>query len=510
VRDGAAAGASLVFASSLAAIESIPGFERRVNPAAVAEFMRWQCVPGDLCIYQGMHKLAPGHRMSVRAGEEPALRAWWSLGDVIAAGQSERRAPLHTVAARAEALSSATTAVREAVRSQLESDVPLGVLLSGGIDSSLVLALAQEHMRECGAPAVHAFTVGFGSGADDVRTHDESAAAEAVARALGARHHVLHATDAKALAIVPSLASIYDEPFADSSQVPTAIAARLARQHVGVALTGDGGDEMFGGYRRHIVFAQMWPVMAWMPAWMRVWAARRMRGVADRAVSGINRSPRKQAKGSERAGLLRRMARIMTAGSVVDAHWSLASSWNDEWPIAVGGATGVQRPVAPDFSGERWWRGLSGVERSIALDTLRYLSDDILVKVDRAAMFVGLETRAPLLDTRVANAAWRLPLDLRMGKRGKHALRVMLAQHLPDELLSGAKRGFSAPIEAWLRGPLRQWAESLLQPAALDGDGFDARVVRAQWDAVLAGRQDSRQIWTVLAYCQWRARSAAS
>ncbi|MBU3728530.1 MAG: asparagine synthase (glutamine-hydrolyzing), partial [Phycisphaerales bacterium] len=415
VRAGAVGGASLVFASSLAAIEAMPGFERRVNAAAVAALMRWQCVPGELCIYHGLQKLAPGHWLRVSAGEEPTLRRWWSLGDVIVSGESERRAPLHTEAARADALSRATTAVREAVRSQLESDVPLGVLLSGGIDSSLVLALAQEHAQECSAAPVHAFTVGFGSGAEDVRTHDESAAAEAVARALGVRHHVLHATDAKALAVVPSLASIYDEPFADSSQVPTAIAARLARQHVGVALTGDGGDEMFGGYRRHRVFAQVWPMMAWMPMWMRAWCARRMHRAADRAVSGIRRAPREQAQGLGRAALLRRMARIMSADSMVDAHWSLASSWTDEWPIAAGGAVevggrgvaGAPRPGAPDLSGEPWWRGLSDVERSIALDTLHYLSDDILVKVDRAAMFVGLETRAPMLDTRVATAAWR-------------------------------------------------------------------------------------------------------
>jgi asparagine synthase (glutamine-hydrolysing) len=351
---------------------------------------------------------------------------------------------------------------------------------------------------------VHAFTVGFGSGADDVRAHDESAAAAAVARALGVRHHVLHATDAKALAVVPSLASIYDEPFADSSQVPTAIAARLARQHVGVALTGDGGDEMFGGYRRHRVFAQVWPNVAWMPIWMRAWVARRMHGWATRVVGGPDAAPRRRAQGLERAGLLRRMSRILSADSMVDAHWSLASSWTDEWPIAAGGAS---RPDAPDPSGEQWWRGLSNVERSIALDTLHYLSDDILVKVDRAAMFVGLETRAPMLDTRVATAAWRLPADLRMGERGKHALRVMLAQHLPAQLVSVGKWGFSAPIEVWLRGPLRPWAESLLQHAALEGDGFDARVVRAQWDAVLAGQQDSRDIWTVLMYRQWRERS---
>jgi asparagine synthase (glutamine-hydrolysing) len=513
MRDGSAGGASLVFASQLSAIEAMPGFDRRVNPAAVAALMRWQCVPGNMCIYQGLHKLAPGCRISVRAGEQPAPHAWWSLGQVIAAGESERCAPLRTEPARADALSRAMTAVREAVRSQLESDVPLGVLLSGGIDSSLVLALAQEHAQECGAPPVHAFTVGFGSGTEDVRAHDESAAAGAVAHALGARHHVLHATDAKALAVVPSLASIYDEPFADSSQVPTAIAARLARQHVGVALTGDGGDEMFGGYRRHRVFAQVWPKVAWMPMWMRLWCARHMRGRAARATGHVNAAPRARAKGLEHAGLLRRMSRIMSAGSMADAHWSLASSWTDAWPIAAGGAAGSEargaaggaRPAAPDLSHERWWGALSEVERSIALDTLHYLSDDILVKVDRAAMYVGLETRAPMLDTRVAAAAWRLPLDLRMGQRGKHALRTMLAQHLPEDLLSGPKRGFSAPIEAWLCGPLRPWAESLLQHAALEGDGFDARVVRAQWDQVLAGQQDSRDIWTVLMYRQWRA-----
>lgn len=509
---------SLVFASSLAAIEAMPGFERRVNPAAVAALMRWQCVPGAQCIYRGLHKLAPGCCLAVRAGEEPTLRQWWSLGDVIAGGESERRAPLHTEAARADALSRATTAVREAVRSQLQSDVPLGVLLSGGIDSSLVLALAQEHAQEGGAAPVHAFTVGFGSGAEDVRAHDESASAGAVARALGVRHHVLHATDAKALAVVPSLAAIYDEPFADSSQVPTAIAARLARQHVGVALTGDGGDEMFGGYRRHRVFAQVWPNMAWMPTWMRGWCARRMRGAADRAVRGSQRTPRERANGLGRAGLLRRMARIMSADSMVDAHWSLASSWTDAWPIAAGGAlgaaggpgsAGARRPAAPDLSREPWWHALSNVERSIALDTLHYLSDDILVKVDRAAMFVGLETRAPMLDTRVATAAWRLPPDLRMGQHGKHALRVMLAQHLPAELISARKSGFSAPIEVWLCGPLRPWAESLLQTAALECAGFDARAVRAQWDAVLEGREDSRDIWSVLMYRQWCEHTAA-
>ena len=525
--------ASLVFASQLSAIEVLPGFERRVDPAAVAALMRWQCVPGDMCIYAGMHKLAPGHRLRVRAGEAPSVRAWWSLGDVIAAGASERRAPLQSAAARADALSHAAAAVREAVHSQLESDVPLGVLLSGGIDSSLVLALAQEHLRESGGSPMHAFTIGFG-GTDEWgrhhrgsssdahaerlhleaarHAHDESVAAAAVARALGARHHVLYATKANALAIVPSLATIYDEPFADSSQVPMTIVARLARQHVGVALTGDGGDEMFGGYRRHWAAAHVWPVASALPRPVRAMLARCALWRVCRDDAAL---PRAQAA--------QKLAQVLEARRIEDAHWSLASSWRHEWPLAGGhGANtrvataafplgpGSIRPVPPDWSAHAWWSSLASAERSIALDTLHSLPDDILVKVDRAAMHAGLETRAPLLDTRVVAAAWRLPLDVRMGQRGKHVLRTMLSEYLPAKMIDRPKHGFSAPIEHWLRGPLREWAESLLRPAALEGDGFDAAVVRTNWDAVLAGRRDARDIWTALMYRAWRERTPSA
>jgi asparagine synthase (glutamine-hydrolysing) len=502
--------ASLVFASQLSAIEAMPGFERHVDPAAVAALMRWQCVPGDMSIYQGVHKLAPGHRLQARAGEPPVVSAWWSLGDLIAAGTSERCALLRTPAARANAFSHAAAAVREAVHSQLEADVPLGVLLSGGIDSSLVLALAQERLRESGAGPVHAFTVGFGD-IEHGSAHDESEAAAAVAGALGARHHVLHATRASVLAAVPSLASMYDEPFADSSQVPTTIVARLARQHVGVALTGDGGDEMFGGYRRHWAAAHVWPVASALPRPLRsllgrlaCWRTRR-----DDALM-----PRAQAA--------QKLAQVLEATCIEDAHWSLASSWRQEWPLAdrsgVGAvaangdsrlsAAAASRPSPPDWSAHSWWGSLTPAERSIALDTLHYLPDDILVKVDRAAMHTGLETRAPLLDTRVVAVAWHLPLDVRMGQRGKHVLRTMLSEYLPAKMIDRPKHGFSAPIEQWLRGPLREWAESLLRPAALEGDGFDTPVVRRSWDAVRAGRRDARDIWTVLMYRAWRERSS--
>ena len=502
--------ASLVFASQLSAIEVLPGFERRVDPAAVAALMRWQCVPGDMCIYAGMHKLAPGHHLRVRTGEAPVVRAWWSLGDMVAAGAGERRAPLRTAAARADALSHAAAAVREAVHSQLESDVQLGVLLSGGVDSSLVLALAQEHRRESGAGPMQAFTIGFGEvehcgahhahHADHPRgphhAHDESAAAAAVAAELGARHHVLHATKASALAIVPSLATIYDEPFADSSQVPMAIVARLARQHVGVALTGDGGDEMFGGYRRHWAAAHVWPVASALPRPVRAMLARCALWRVRRDDAAL---PRAQAA--------QKLAQVLEARCIEGAHWSLASSWRHEWPLADGAAP---RPAPPDWSAHAWWSSLAPAERSIALDTLHYLPDDILVKVDRAAMHVGLETRAPLLDTRVVAAAWRLPLEVRMGQRGKHVLRTMLSEYLPAKMIDRPKHGFSAPLEQWLRGPLREWAESLLRPAALEGDGFDAAVVRTNWDAVLAGRRDARDIWTALMYRAWRERTPSA
>ncbi len=269
-----------------------------------------------------------------------------------------------------------------------------------------------------------------------------------------------------------------------------AIVARLARQHVGVALTGDGGDEMFGGYRRHVAAAHMWPVASALPRPVRAMLAR----------FALWRTRRDDAA-LPRAQDAQKLAQMLEARCIEDAHWSLASSWRHEWPLA-----GTPRPVPPDWSAHAWWQALTPAERSIALDTLHYLPDDILVKVDRASMHAGLETRAPMLDTRVAAAAWRLPLDVRMGQRGKHVLRTMLSEYLPATMIDRPKHGFSAPIEQWLRGPLREWAESLLRPDSLEGDGFNTAVVRANWDATLAGRRDSRDIWTVLMYRGWRER----
>ncbi|TWB56442.1 asparagine synthase (glutamine-hydrolyzing) [Nitrospirillum viridazoti] len=479
----------LLFASELKAIRAELGYRAVPDEAALADYFRHGFIPAPRTAFTGIHQLLPGTCMTVSADGSAETRAYWSVAD---AARRALAAPL--TLEDPEILRLTGDLLTDAVRRRMVSDVPLGVFLSGGIDSALVAALMQGQS----ATPIRSFTIGF-----DQAEFDESAAAEATARALGTDHTTLRVDAGDAVDLVPHLAGMYDEPFADISAIPTALLCRLARRQVTVALSGDGGDEAFGGYSRHL-----WAGSAdrWRrrPAWLRHGLARLDAAVPDAWIDGA-------------VHLLRPHLRQPSdkVGKFLDA---VAAADEDQAYIAMLGmkADAILRPglalemaapvaLAPVTS-------LGGADPALRLqlrDLARYLPDGVLVKVDRASMAAGLEARAPLLDPRVVEWGLRLPLRQRLRDgRGKWMLRRLLADRLPQGVVTAPKTGFGAPLGAWLRGPLRDWASTLLDGAT--GDALiQAPVAAALWRQHLSGRHDhAGRLWTVLSYLSWKATVA--
>jgi asparagine synthase (glutamine-hydrolysing) len=482
----------LAFTSELQALRVVPGFRAQPDAVAMAQYLRLACVPAPLTAYAGIRKLPPGTLLRVDADEPSTLaepEPYWST---FAEWEEGGRASFID---RREALDELDHIAADAVRTRLRADVPLGVFLSGGIDSTLVATLAAEQLDR----PVRTFTI-----ASDDPDHDESALARAVATRLGADHTQLTVTAADALAEVPTLAEAFDEPFGDSSALPTLLVARLARQQVTVTLSGDGGDELFGGYNRHVWLPETWGrVGRWPPSLRRAsaWllaqpAPQRWDQLARLLPAG--RRPRLAGVKAEK------LSRVLAADDVDDAYGRLISTWAD--PLAV------MRAPLPTVDGRGNERGpdvrsLTG--RLMAADAVTYLPDDVLTKVDRATMAVSLEARVPLLAPAVVRHAARLPDPMRVvGGRGKWALRQLLLRRHPPELVERPKSGFGVPIAAWLRGPLRPWAEDLLSPRSLDAVGlFNRPPIRAAWDDHLHGRRDaSYELWTILMAQSWLGR----
>jgi asparagine synthase (glutamine-hydrolysing) len=394
--------------------------------------------------------------------------------------------------------------LEEAVRLQALADVPLGAFLSGGVDSSTIVALMQAHATRVGGDPVQTFTIGF-----DEPGFDEAPHARAVARHLGTRHHELRVTAAEAQGVIPLLSAMYDEPFADSSQIPTHLVCRAARAHVTVALSGDGGDELFGGYNRYFWGPRVWEKVSWLP-----FPLRRTLGAAVAAVPVTAWDALGQMTGVHRAGdkAHRLAARLAAVRSLDDLYRSLVSEWPDPAALVVGGgAPGpslLDDPLPPALAAAADPR-----ERMMWWDSRTYLPDDILCKVDRAAMAVSLETRTPFLDHRVAEVAARMAMTHRIrGGVGKWALRQVLYRHVPPALIERPKAGFGIPVGQWLRGPLRGWAGDLLTEEALrrHGDLQPAPVVRA-WQEHLSGRRDwTARLWSVLMFQAWRQDTATT
>jgi asparagine synthase (glutamine-hydrolysing) len=479
-------GHTFMFGSELKALRAHPDFHSSLNREALAGFLSYGYVPAPLSIYEHIQKLPPGMILRRSFDGQITQTPFWALEEVIIKGKTVRHAQNQS---HEEALQELNALLNDAVSRRLIADVPLGAFLSGGIDSSLVTAIAQRHS----AHPIQTFTIGFGE-----KDYNEAPFAKAIAAHLGTQHTDLQVTPRQAREVIPLLPKIYDEPFADSSQIPTFLISQLARQTVTVALSGDGGDEAFAGYSRYLWAKTLWRSANQLP--FRGSFAALLKSLPPPLWNQLA-SLMPASKRPVNLGLkIHKVARAMMASTPEAFYDALVRYWADPSLILPG-----IRPSAPYFSPQL----VDLVSQMQALDTATYLPDDVLTKVDRATMAVGLEVRVPLLDHRLIEWSWAQPHNLKIqGKTGKWALRQILYSYVPQELIDRPKAGFSLPLGSWLRGPLRDWAEYLLAPSALK-DTFDPAPIRKLWHNHLKGYADHRdELWAILMFESWRREAS--
>jgi asparagine synthase (glutamine-hydrolysing) len=488
----------ITFGSELKALVAGPSFDRAVDREALAAYLRYLYVPAPRSIFRGAIKLLPAHILTIADPRLPlpAPRPYWSLRQVALDGLAN---PVR--GGEAEAVDELEGLLSDAVKCRMYADVPLGALLSGGIDSSAVVAL----MRQASSQPVRTYTIGFAE-----EEFDEAHHAARVADHLGTDHTQLQLTGEDARALVPRLAETFDEPLADPSGLPTLLVSQLARRHVTVALCGDGGDELFGGYNRYVYGTRMLPRVERMPRLVRQGVAagintvpaaawQRVHGLATALLPGrpLNRLGERVQK----------VGALMGAGSTGEMYRSLLSAWQEPGDLLGSDTPGTDtnQQILADANAPHL------LDRMMLADQSVYLPDDLLAKVDRASMAASLEVRAPLLDHRVLEFSWRLPRELKVrGEMGKWILRQVLYRHVPRDLVDRQKMGFSVPMDRWLRGPLRSWAEPLLSRDALTESGLDPVPVGVAWGDLLEGRrQRGAALRAVLMFQAWRERWAA-
>lgn len=493
------AGKDLVFGSELKALRCHPNFEARIDRRALGAYAARTCVPAPFSIYRGVFKLMPGTTLTLSREalanplvEPPAegvheslqVTRYWSYREVVRQGLDD------PILDEAEALEALEQLLSEAIRGQSLADVPVGAFLSGGIDSSTIVSLYQKHSPR----PVHTYSIGF-----EETGFDEARHAKEVAAQLGTLHHEHYVTVKEARDVIPLLPAMYDEPFADSSQIPTCLVSRFARRNVTVALTGDGGDELFGGYNRHVIAPRFWKQMRKMPRPLRSLVA----GTASRLPPAFWH---RQAQPSATAKIQKGLRIAQSASTIDDIYLKLLDEWELEGNPVL--SMGHLSQFNVDLG-----RAAPDALRMMYFDTISYLPDDILCKVDRASMAVSLETRLPFLDHRLATLAARIPIELKIRHgQGKHILRKLLYRHVRRKAVERPKAGFAVPVGEWIKGPLRPWAEELLDRKKLvDGGWFDAEIVHGRWREHLSGRRDSTPaLWAILMFQAWLKEQGAA
>lgn len=488
-------GNTFLFASELKALRVHPDWRGEVNRDALALLLRHNYIPAPYSIYRGIHKLRPGTILRLPLGAAPgtyphAPVAYWSAKAAIEQAHAD---PF--IGTACEATDALEDLLKDAIGRQMVADVPLGAFLSGGVDSSTVVALMQSQSVR----PIKTFTIGFCE-----QAYNEAEHAKRVARHLGTDHTELYVTPQQAMDVIPQLATLYDEPFSDSSQIPTFLVSRLAREAVTVSLSGDAGDELFGGYSRYFLTQSIWKKVGWMPAGLRQILAASIKSLPHRLLEGLFNSSMTPSH-LRRARLpdrLYKLADILTFEHPQDLYLQFVSHWKAPTQV-VPGAQALPTVMTDP---QRWGNLPDLMQEMMYLDLLSYLPDDILAKVDRASMGVGLEARVPFLDHRVVEFAWRLPGHLKIaGGQGKWLLKEVLFRHVPRHLIDRPKMGFGVPINDWLRGPLRAWAEHLLDERRLREEGFLAVApIRAKWSEHLSGQRNwQAYLWDVLMFEAW-------
>jgi asparagine synthase (glutamine-hydrolysing) len=484
----------LLFGSELKALRAHPAWRGEIDRDVLAVYARYNYVPAPRSIYGGISKLRPGNTLSIvggaAAGELPVPVPFWSARLVAESGVANPVTLCDT-----DAISELDRVLRDAVSLRMAADVPLGAFLSGGVDSSTVVALMQSQSTQ----PIKTFSIGFHE-----KAYDEAAQARAVARYLGTNHTDMYVQPEQAMAVIPLLPALFDEPFADASQIPTYLVACLARQHVSVALSGDGGDELFAGYNRYFWGGNLWRVMRWLPYPTRAVAANAILALKPTRWSVFFATLSRIFPGSPRllGDKLQKLAGILGARDPQLMYEGLVTHWPDPENLVIGAR---QSEIEPDVAAiPTDVHGL--LNHMMYQDLVGYLPDDILVKVDRASMGISLEARVPLLDHRVVEYAWRLPMNTKIRPEGgKWILRRLLHRYVPSEMVERPKMGFAVPIDDWLRGPLREWAECLLAEERLRRDSFFVPgPIRQKWQEHLSGlRNWQYHLWGILMFQSW-------
>lgn len=493
-------GNRLLFASTLAALRAVPGFAGQIDNDVTALYLRFNHVPAPFSIYRSVFKVMPGTIITFdeRAVLQPATlpppvpsqrpglscTRYWSLAAVA------REGTLHPERDPERAIAALERTLTKAVAQQTMGDVPVGAFLSGGVDSSLIVALMQQAIGK----RVRTFTIGL-----DEPSQDEAPHAAAIARHLGTEHHEHYISVAEAGDVIARLPSIYDEPFADSSQIATHILSRETRRAVTVSLSGDGGDELFGGYNRYVMTSRIFDRLSLLPAGARRWTGQMLAAIPTDVWDRMGSLPFVPAM-PMLGNKAHKVARAMRSGGGLEGIYAaFTEEWHTGIPLAHHAriAAPANEPAPP---------GVTREEQMMYWDMMSYLPDDILTKVDRASMAVGLEVRAPMLDREVVATAWATPLDLKIRDgQSKWLLRQLLFRYVPRALIERPKAGFGVPLGRWLRGPMRDWAEALLTPAVLDGAGLDTKVVLGRWQQHLRGTHDwTAALWSVLMLIGWQ------